>query len=697
MKKYRLNDLTVFVYDNGKFFIDNGKNPSFEKTETETKEAENNKRPNFEINIEGDEAIFLGNDGFSFDGASCDKKSLSLVYTCEQKGLEVTVTLEEIENVIVQTNTVKNIGDKPILLTRFSSAYIDRLFHLPDKAWYEQDLTIHICHNKWQGEGQWREYTPSQLGIYPSNNFPWARESHRISSIGSWSTANFYPIAVIENKTAQKTYFMETEGAQSWQIKLTGYGGYIIPNLAVEATSCDENLGGWHYKLKPNEKYSAPRAFYGVTDGGFEAAAASLNEFKRADSTIKRSCPPLVFNDYMDCLWENQDPKLIIPLIKAAAAAGCEYFCIDGGWNTNKDGEGFGDWIPKKDYYAETTLKNLADLIIENGMIPGIWLELDACSDTAELYRTDKDSVIRRYERPAGRGSRYFYNFKNEHVRRYLTERVKYLYETGYRYFKNDYNQSTGMGCTNNYDGSSPAQGLLENTNAFYDFIDSLYLKFPGLIIENCGAGAMRCENKTLKRFTLQSTSDQTLYKNNPSIVMGMEAFMPPEKAGIWAYPYPSVYNDCYKATDEYINARADGKETAFNIVTGMMGVMYLSGRIDCCDEKNFALIKQGIDIYKDIRKYIPKSRPIYPTGKHVINTEEVASFGLLSDNRLMLSVWNMQKNDTDVKINLSKYISGDFKILRTYSHTKAPCSLNGGTLCVKLDGESAVWFEITF
>lgn len=118
--------------------------------------------------------------------------------------------------------------------------------------------------------------------------------------------------------------------------------------------------------------------------------------------------------------------------------------------------------------------------------------------------------------------------------------RVAYVYNVGYRYIKNDYNLSAIVGCTNNFDGNSPAKGLIENTNAFYDFIDSLYRNFLELIMENCSSGALREDNKTLRRFSLQSTSDQEIYINNPSIVMGSEAIMPPEKSGLWVYPYPS-------------------------------------------------------------------------------------------------------------------------------------------------------------
>lgn len=277
--------------------------------------------------------------------------------------------------------------------------------------------------------------------------------------------------------------------------------------------------------------------------------------------------------------------------------------------------------MPKKANFEKTTLSHLANEISSHGMLPGIWFEFETCNDTAFLYSSEKDAIIKRYDKEVN-GERSFYNFSNERVREYLKDKVREFYDMGFRFIKNDYNHSVGIGCTNNYDGESAPEGAIRNINAFYSFIDELYREFPDLIIENCGSGALRSDNKTLRRFYLQSTSDQEFYYNNPSIIMGTMAQLPPEKAGIWSYPYPVMYEERigFTASEEYIESRKDGYETAFNMVNSMMGAMYLSGRIDLCDEMNFNLVKESVEIYKRIRRIIPKCRPVYPTGLCRIN-----------------------------------------------------------------------------
>lgn len=692
MERIIHKDLVLSIEDNGKYFVSlNGSNAK----------KVDNQNANFEINIGGGDQLMLKEEHFTFVGTEKSENTVILKYTCKEYPLEVEVRLDFTpnSNTFTQTNTVKNVGDEVLLLTKFSSGYIDGIAN-DEKPWYEHNLKMHICHSKWQGEGQWKTYTPAEVGLYPTTTHCWERESYKINSIGSWSTAFYYPLAMIEDKDNNEIRFMEIEGSQNWFIKFCSYGGYNDSNLAIEASCCDETCGGWNYELVSGESYTAERVIIGMAKGGFEKAVRELTVFKRYDSLIKyeNDVIPVTFNDYMDCIWGDQRPEVLIPLIEKSAELGCEIFCIDGGWCETDESitAGLGDWQPRKAYYGEITLKDLADKIKDAGMIPGIWLELDACCRYAYGFSLDEDSVLRRYGNPVGKSEEgnYFYNFCNEKVCAYLEERVAELYNMGYRYIKNDYNKSTGIGCTNTYEGDSPAEGLIRNNDAFLKFIDGLYEKFPGLVIENCSSGGLREDNKMLRHFALQSTSDQELYENNPSILMGSSALMAPEKAGIWSFPYPAMLGEHidFKVTEEYAAKMADGKQTAFNMATAMLGVLYQSGRVDLCDEKNSNLIKEGIEIYKDIRGDIIKSYPIYPMGMYNINEKEVTAFGLINENRLFMTVWNITDSDSTVKIDLSKYITSAAKITKVYAAGEKDCKLDNCEFTVALEDMEAVF-----
>lgn len=684
-------DLCLTLSDGGKFFLTPvGGAPAELRLFPD--------RPNFVLRIEGGPALTLGNDGFSLEHTDKTENGLTLQYLCRKESLSVTVELCFVPgaNVVVQQNRVQNLGEKPVLLTAFSSLFWEGIAHTPDVPWYQnQDLGFYVCHHKWQGEGQWQKYTAAQLGLYPTTTHAPERAAHKINSVGSWSTANYYPMTVVEDTKNDLVWYAETEGAHSWYLKWYAFGGTVLPSLCLEASGCDEK-NGWTYLLAPDETYSAPRAFYGVAHGGFEQAAANLNSFKRQDSLV-RQLPPLVYNDYMGALWLDQRPESLFPLIDRAAQAGCEVFCIDDGWHVNETASGLGDWLPCPERYREHSLFEVADYIRKAGMVPGIWMELETCTPTAKYAH----AALKRHGKPVG-GNKWFLDLEQPDVAEHLMQRIKALYQMGFRYLKNDYNHSLGLGCSSNLPpdaAPSPAQGARQSSRAFQRFIDRVSSSFPDLTIENCGSGGLRCDNATLRHFALQSTSDQEDYLLTPSILMGCAAIMPPEKAGIWAYPYPTTFENYqdFSPTDEWLASMADGRQTAFNMVNGLMGSMYLSGRLDLCDELNFSLVCEGVSLAKQLQSKVARSRPVWPMGFHALHREEVTAFGLLTDEELLLAVWNLTSTPQTRTLRLQQWVGSSPKLICRYpAASPAVTDLQQGTLTVSFpDGKSALFMEL--
>ena len=112
------------------------------------------------------------------------------------------------------------------------------------------------------------------------------------------------------------------------------------------------------------------------------------------------------------------------------------------------------------------------------------------------------------------------------------------------------------------------------------------------------------------------------------------------------------------------------------------------------CDEKNFALVKEAVDFYKNIRKYISVSRPIYPLGMLGINEEKTAALGLISDDRLLLAVWNITGKEETVTVPLSDYLKSESKINAVYP-SSSECGINASSVTVKLGAKEATYIEI--
>ena len=183
----------------------------------------------------------------------------------------------------------------------------------------------------------------------------------------------------------------------------------------------------------------------------------------------------------------------------------------------------------------------------------------------------------------------------------------------------------------------------------------------------------------------------------------------PPERAGVWAYPYPVDFHqmpeqgDVYPLTGESVKATvascADGHQTAYNMVSGMMGAMYLSGRICYADDLNKKLISDAISIYKENRATLAGAVSVYPTGLSWMSDNGYATLGLLNKTagKLLLAVWQTRTEDTDTTVDLTPYITDNAAITRTYPDlTGFACSLNDGFLTVTFpEGNCAAYIEI--
>jgi uncharacterized protein YgiM (DUF1202 family) len=117
------------------------------------------------------------------------------------------------------------------------------------------------------------------------------------------------------------------------------FGGYNGGTVFLRSSGADEQGGAWSISLNKGEQYVTRPAIIGCINGGFDDAVRTLLEYKRKDSLIsfENRDIPIVFNDYMDCLWCRRSEEKMTRLIDAAAEAGCETFCIDAGWYKNKN------------------------------------------------------------------------------------------------------------------------------------------------------------------------------------------------------------------------------------------------------------------------------------------------------------------------------------------------------------------------
>lgn len=508
----------------------------------------------------------------------------------------------------------------------------------------DEKLKVMIPHNGWQRELNWKAYTFPELGMELVQEPSIQRSSNHlhISNTGNWSAKEYLPMAYLENTEVHTGLFWEIDHNGSWHWEIGDQNGHFY--LALGGPN--ETYSHWFKDLKPGESFTTVPAAVGVTGIGFDDAMGTLTDYRRK---IRRKNQdneklPVIFNDYMNCLWGRPTAAEEYPLVDAAAEAGCEYFCIDAGWYADGDWwDSVGEWEESHKRFPEG-VKKVTDYIRSKGLVPGVWLEPEVMGIRCDLAKKLPDDwfFVRHGKRVYDR-SRFQLDYRNPAVRAHMDEVVDRLVsEYGVGYIKTDYNIEPGIGTELSAD--SVGEGMLEHERAYISWLDGLFKRHPELIIENCSSGGLRMDYGMLSRCSIQSTSDQENYLQYAVIAANAPTGVTPEQAAVWAYPMNH---------EESISPDALREEVIFNMVSAMLLRIHQSGHLAKLDEERKALVKQALSVYKTIRPDIRVSRPFWPLGLAGYS-DEIVSLGLFVEGKAYLAVWKRSGAAESVTLPIS-------------------------------------------
>jgi alpha-galactosidase len=97
-----------------------------------------------------------------------------------------------------------------------------------------------------------------------------------------------------------------------------------------------------------------------------------------------------------------------------------------------------------------------------------------------------------------------------------------------------------------------------------------------------------------------------------------------PEQCGNWAYPAAGM-------TPE---------ETAFTMVTGLSGRLYLSGFLDTLDDAQRALVHEAVALHRRDRHRLLSAIPFWPLGLPGWD-DEIVCLGLRDSDGVTLFIWD--------------------------------------------------------
>ncbi|MBO5460840.1 MAG: alpha-galactosidase, partial [Ruminococcus sp.] len=546
-------------------------------------------------------------------------------------------------------NFVKNEGTEDLGL-EVVSTYIQ-----PDAVDERNDeVSLLVPHNSWQQEIQWRETPIYQMGSHYFTTAPFSGKRIQARSVGSWSTGEYLPMGCVRNTTKGTMQFWQIEHNGGWNWELKEHN----EKLALIITGPNEVDHHWWKCLKPGESFETIPAAVGAVKGGVDETFAALTKYRRVIRRKNKDNEnlPIIFNDYMNCLWADPTTEKELPIIDAAAAIGCEYYCVDAGWYTDEN------WWPKVGEWQPSTvrfpngLKEVTDYIHSKGMIPGLWLEIEFMGTMCEKAKQVDDSwFIQRHGKRVIDRDRYHLDFRNPEVRAYTRGVVdRLINEYGIGYFKIDYNCNAFIGT--DYQSDSCGDGLLEHNRAYLAWLDDIFKTYPDLVIENCGSGGMRMDYAMLSRHSIQSTSDQTDYLKYASIAANAPSAATPEQTAIWSYPLSD----------------ATREQTIFNCVNSALMRIHQSGNMEVLAEDKRDLVREEYDFYRKIRSEIPKALPFWPLGL-AKEGDDWMSLGLSMKEKDYLAVWRIKGENTCI-LPLEKYKGKEVQVKVAFPYEDAAC-----------------------
>lgn len=576
---------------------------------------------------------------------------LTFIQKDEETGARVVTTWQFYQGTttIRMQSEVTNEGTEVQTLEYISSFYYLGIEKEGEMS-SDDKMQLTFAHNGWQKEMNFHTYSFPALGLPQTQPTVYQRTSKTIelTNTGNWSTKEYLPMGYLSNEEADTAIYWQIEHNGSWHAEISDQNDHFY--LALSGPT--EVQSHWFQNLKPGESFTTVPVAVGVSDADFAKAMGQLTKYRRMIRRVNKDDEnlPVIFNDYMNCLFGDPTTEKELPLIDAAAEAGCEYYVIDAGWYApGLWWDSVGEWQESRERFPGG-IKEVTDYIRGKGMVPGVWLELEVMGINCEKAKNAPDDwfFIRHGKRVFDR-SRYQLDFRNPAVIDHVNEVIdRVVNEYGVWYIKMDYNIEPGIGTE--LDADSVGAGLLAHERAYLAWLDSVFKKYPDLVIENCSSGGLRIDYALLSRYSIQSTSDQEDYQNYASIAVNAPAGLTPEQAAVWSYP----------------QRNGDKEETIFNMVNAMLLRIHQSGHLAELSPERVALVKEGISYYKEIRSDIKKALPDWPIG--LADTRATFLCGALkTENKAYLAVFRRDKDEEDdrtmVRIPLAHLFEGEKKL----------------------------------
>lgn len=505
-----------------------------------------------------------------FLGSKVGADTLCLRFADELYPLEFDLNYKLYNNtdIITRSVTVRNTGDKPIMLERIFSAE----FSLPGVDPYRFKNT----NGAWGGEFIQTDASldggtlvfESRKGISGHNNSP-------------------YFIAYQNaDENSGDVYFASL--AYSGNFKVSASRDlYSITRVILGMNDFD-----FEYRLNGGESFTTPKVHFGLTKG-FGEMSRQMNRFcveNVLPKEFNKKVLPVLYNSW-EATGFDVNVKEQTELAKLAGDMGVELFVMDDGWfgERNDDRAGLGDWFVNKKKFPNG-LNELIQNVNDLGMDFGIWVEPEMVNADSDLFRAHPDWAYHYPTRKACElRNQLVLNMTRKDVQEYIFSVLDELLSNhNIKYIKWDMNRPFSETGAENLE--APKMLYYYHTKAVYDIVDALKKKHPHVAFESCASGGGRCDLGALTHYDQVWTSDNTDGIDRMTIQKGYSLLHPIKTMRAWVTDIEGINKPC-------------SLDFRFNIA--MQGALGVGGNLLKYSKDDLETCKKNIALYKEFRDIV--------------------------------------------------------------------------------------------
>lgn len=425
-----------------------------------------------------------------------------------------------------------NNSEGELRLEYLTSVSLDALSPYLDNEG-SKDMVFHRFKAGWSMEGLLQSDTLTRLGLEKA--WGYSGESLKLGAIGSRPVREYHPYGALEDTKNNVIWGVYLAQNSSWQMELTR----VCEEVSLSIGLADSVFGLWSKRIGAGESFTSPSAYVSTAKGGIaELSNRLLSMRHRAiDALGEKHDMAIAYNDYVKS-WGNPTEKDMLAAADILRRGKTKYLIMDAGWYAPR--KTVGDWNLNTEAFPDG-LRAYCDKVKERGMIPGLWMEYERCSNVSKIFARDDLMVKKDGHAVVGHvingGLGKFFDFSNPEAVAYLDEKViKQLHDAGIGYLKVDYNASMGAGI----DGDdSPGENLRAQMSLVREYFRKIRAGVPGIVIENCASGGCRLEPSMMDITEMSSASDTHEVYECAVVSANLHYLTPPRQNQIWATLHP--------------------------------------------------------------------------------------------------------------------------------------------------------------